>query len=177
MRLNPVALCGSVVLLAILAVGCSSSTDDDPAAADSGLTSAVADGDNEPATGQTEAGLVVEPDCVSESECEEQFVLDGVTYSLGCDAVLEEAVLDQEIGSGSAFDQNVRVHAIDGYNARIVVAVDIPGGECSDDDAEAVTTAWSFAFAQQTEAATISDVVCQVGALSPARLTANSCGP
>ncbi len=122
----------------------------------------------------TAGGEVAMVVCEDDSECAEEFRLDGVTYELGCDAVLDSAIAD-ELGRGQAFFQELVVYRLTGFDPQVAVGVNIPGGDCSDNDPQRVSTAWSFAFAAQADGAAIAEAVCELGALSPARAEVNQC--
>jgi hypothetical protein len=102
-------------------------------------------------------------------------VLDGTIYALSCEAIREDAILPEELGSGQAFSYNVVVHAVQGFEPADVVAISVPGGFCSETDPDEVHTPWSMAVASQGSSTTAGQAACQIGALSPLRAEANGC--
>lgn len=128
-----------------------------------------------PSTAPLEAGQVGERLCGPDALCAAEFVLDGTIYALSCEAIREDAVLPEELGSGRAFSHDVVVHAVQGFEPDEIVAVSVPGGYCSETDPEEVHTPWSMAFASQGNSVTAGRAACQIGALSPIRAEANGC--
>lgn len=121
-------------------------------------------------------GRVGELTCGPGASCAAEFVLNGTIYALSCEAVREQAVLPEELGSGRAFSSEVVVHAVEGFEPDAVVAVSVPGGFCSETDPDEVHTPWSMAFARNASSAIVGRAACQIGALSPRRAEANGCG-
>ena len=96
----------------------------------------------------------------------------------------EDAVLSDELGRGHVFAQNVVVHPVQGFEVDEVVAIDIPGGFCSETDPDEVHTPWSVALGYvpsrggeggRGPRVTAGRAACQIGALSPLRAEANGC--
>ena len=124
-----------------------------------------------PSTTEPPPGVVVQVQCQDNASCAEEFILNGRTYSQGCTGVLEEAiVLDNVLGSGQAFSQQVEVFAIDGFPDGDVVAVNVQSG-CTEDPNEPISP-WSFAW---VSGAQIVPVVCDLGLLTVEQREANSC--
>ena len=173
------------MLLAIwLLVACGGSTE--PAietSADAGLSSPKSpeEESNDPPSSATPSTAALEPGQVGErlcgpgAECASEFVLNGTIYALSCEAIREDAVLPEALGSGRAFSHDVVVHAVQGFEPDDVVAISVPGGYCSETDPDEVHTPWSMAFASQGNSATAGRAACQIGALSPVRAEANGC--
>jgi hypothetical protein len=151
-----------------------SSLDDEP---ESTIEAEVEDPDHMTpmATETPPPGQVVERPCHPDAECAAEFVLDGVVWGLSCEAVRDDAVLPESIGSGRAFGLVVAVHPVVGFEQDDVVAINVPGGHCSDDDPGEIHTPWSLAWADQGSSVTLGQAACEIGALSPARAAANEC--
>lgn len=128
-----------------------------------------------PSTAPLETGQVGERFCGSDALCASEFVLDGVSYALSCEAVREDAVLAEVLGSGRAFSHEVVVHAVKGFDRDEVVAISVPGGHCSETDPDEIHTSWSMAFASRASSVIAGRAACQIGALSPQRAEANGC--
>ena len=126
-----------------------------------------------PSTTEPAAGVVVEVLCDGDSSCAAEYFLNGQIYSHGCEAVDPEAVLLGEVlGSGTAFFQDINVFAVVDYPNHDVVAVNIEGGICSDDDTDEFVSPWSFAW---TAGADINEASCEVGLMSDERRRVNGC--
>ena len=107
--------------------------------------------------------------------CPIAFVLNGVFYSVGCTAIRDSAVTEDVIGSGDFHGEAVTVNRIAGVDDEVMVALSIPGGDCSDIDPDERRTPWSMAFGDYDDLAAITAVVCDVGELSAAQRLADGC--
>ncbi|MEM9134223.1 MAG: hypothetical protein AAGA59_12080 [Actinomycetota bacterium] len=102
-------------------------------------------------------------------------MLDGTVYAVSCEAVREDAVLPEELGRGRAFSSDVVVHAVQGFEPDEVVAISVPGGDCSETDPDEVHTPWSMAFTGKVGSGAVGRAACRIGALSAVRAEANGC--
>lgn len=126
-----------------------------------------------PSTTEPPPGVIAEVRCPANASCAEEFILNGKTYSLSCAAVLESAVLpDEVLGSGTAFSQAFEVFALSGNPSHDIVAVSIEGGRCSEDDTDEFVSPWSFAW---TASADAGSAVCELGLLSDEQRIVDEC--
>jgi hypothetical protein len=77
--------------------------------------------------------------------CGATFVVDGITYHYGCTAAAPAEVRDEVFADGVLSGQEVTAHALEGLDVRIALAVDIPGGGCSETHPVPLSD-WSLAF-------------------------------
>ncbi len=122
-----------------------------------------------------EPGVVVERSCSPGGSCASEFILDGAVYSLSCAAVRDDSVTAEILGSGLAFGQGVEVRSIVDFEGTGIVAIDVPGGYCSETDPDEIHTSWSLAFSNRARASMVEVAACQIGALSPLQIEANEC--
>ncbi len=128
-----------------------------------------------PSTTPLKPGEVGQLLCGSGAACAEEFELDGIVYSLSCRAVRVDAVLNTKLGSGRAFNFDVEVRGVDGFRPDQIVAISVPGGQCSENDPEEVHTPWSLAFGSGIDSNLASEAACRIGALSPSQAKADGC--
>lgn len=117
---------------------------------------------------------------VEAAECAAGFVLDGDFYALSCGAVRDSLVTSQVIGTGEFQGRDVTVNLIEDLDRNVMVAVSVPGGDCSANDPDEVHTNWSMMFPIGPEGSPVNDeiveaAICAVGEFSPQRSSANSC--
>lgn len=111
--------------------------------------------------------------CSGPGLCEEWFVAEGRTYSIGCSAVREEAISDVSVGSGLLYGEEVEVRQLVGLENSDIVAFSLSTG-CTE-DVDEPRTGWSFAFVTSLGGAEIIPVVCEAGELSNEQRQANGC--
>ena len=67
------------------------------------------------------------------------------------------------------------VNIIDGVDASVMVAINVPGGECSKNDPDQRRSAWSMAFPDGASEQQLRAAICAVGDLSAAQRLADGC--
>jgi len=104
------------------------------------------------------------------------FELDGVSYSLSCAAIRDEAVTDQVIGAGTPYGDQLTVNLIDGVDPAVMVAISLPGGYCDENAPDdEVHTSWSMMFPDGANQQDLEAAVCSVGAFAPLLAEVNGC--
>lgn len=102
--------------------------------------------------------------CEPGGTCAPGFTINGADYTTGCAAVLEDLVRES-VASGTVSGRRVAAHLIDGVDQSIALAVDMPGGGCTDESE--LTSDWSFAFSTAASAPATQDALCRAGAPPP----------
>lgn len=128
-----------------------------------------------PSTTPLPDGVVGDSYCPPNASCAQGFVLNDTFYGVDCTALRNDAVQDEQVGSGRAFETEIAVHPINGFDASEVVAINVPGGFCSEDALDQPTSDWSLAIADGTDQQVVLAAACDVGLLSAAQSSANGC--
>lgn len=119
--------------------------------------------------------MVEPPECDDTRACAGGFLLDRKYFQIGCTAIRESAVTTEVIGEGILYGQEISVNVIAGVDAGIMVAVSRPGGDCSENDPDEHSSAWSMAFPAAVGNRELSEAICAAGEMSASQRLANRC--
>ncbi len=114
------------------------------------------------------------PPCDENAMCDVGFVLLDQFHVVGCAAIRPDAVTDDVLGAGTFNNMDVTINRIDGVDPDVLVAMNVPGGDCSTD--EKLIPSW-LAVLPETGVSprTVGEAMCSVGHTSYVETRGSDC--
>lgn len=107
-------------------------------------------------------------------DCRANFQILTQSYSLTCMAVTDDRVSPHHFASGELDGQSVDVFQIKSVGVNIMLAVDVPSGECVGGDG--IQQPWSVALVNGGHPDQQSRFLCSLADLSPTQREEHRCG-
>jgi hypothetical protein len=119
---------------------------------------------------------IIDPPCDDNAEdhdaaCPEGFYVGETFHALSCGAVRPELVTDEVVATGTWAGDVREVRVIAGVDPTVLLAIDIPGGECADGDL--AISDFSMVFVGRYDPSKAQEAICT--AAVEEHLQRNSC--
>lgn len=102
---------------------------------------------------------IVDPGpCRDEDACAEGFLVGETFHAVSCGAVRPELVTDEVVARGTWAGEIRQVRVIGGVDPDVLLAIDMPGGECADGDV--VLSGFSMVIVGRYDPARAQEATC-----------------